>query len=302
MPKFRIIAFDGGGIKGSLSTALLKRLCNAYPNLIKDTDLFTGASTGAIIAIALAYGININTIDNMYSFNNIKRIFTPKRLNLFKPKFSNKHLAEAFNSIIPNNSTIKDLKKYIFIPSFNVKGINKRHWQGIFFNNLCKNHYLDEKLINIALASSAAPTYFPSHNDFIDGGIITNSPGIASVIGVMKELPNKYKLEDFRVLSIGTGVTPKRIIGNTKNWGLLQWAFNPFSTVKLPLTSVLLNDTASLEHLLISVLLEKNYFRINPTLFKDIEIDDYKKVPHLKEMANSYDLKETEKYIENYYL
>ncbi len=302
MAKFRIIALDGGGIKGSLSTCILKRLSTEYPTLIEKTDLFTGTSTGAIIALALAYGINISSIDKMYNYENLSDIFKKRSFNPFRPKYSNKMLAKTFNSLIPYNSTINDLKKYIFIPSFNVKGINKKHWQGIFFNNLCENKFSKEHLINIALASSAAPTYFPSHMDFIDGGIITNSPGIAAVIGVLKEFPNQYNLEDFRVLSIGTGITPRKITNNTKSWGLMQWVYNPFSSVKLPLTSVLLNDTASLEHLLISVLLEKNYFRVNPVLFKNVEIDDYKKVPYLKETGNSYDLKDVKKYLETYYL
>lgn len=302
MPTFRIISFDGGGIKGALSTRILVRLCKDNPTLLGKTDLFAGTSTGALIALSLAYGLSCDQIDMFYSYHNLKNIFTPKRFNLIHPRFQNKKLKDMIESNIPKDTTLSDLKKYVFIPAFNLNGLTKDYWQGVFFNNLTHNITSRERIVDVALASSAAPTYFPSHNKYIDGGILTNSPSIASVITVMHNLKGKYNLNDFRVLSIGTGITPKKVSSETSNWGVLQWAFRPFSKVKLPLLSVLLNETSSLEDLYCNELLENNYFRINPLLFEDIELDDYKKVHSLKLTADSINLDDANSFIRDTFL
>jgi patatin-like phospholipase/acyl hydrolase len=298
---FRIISFDGGGVKGALSTSILQRLCDENPTLINSTDLFAGTSSGGLISLGLASGLTSNEVDSLFSFENVKNVFTPSRINLFHPRFNNKNLTKLIVSISSNKKTLGDLEKYIFIPSFSLSGVTRNHWQGVFFNNLSKRYHNTEKILDVALATSAAPTYFPSHNNFIDGGIITNSPAIASVITVIHKFP-EYTLDDFKVLSIGTGSTPKKISDNTKNWGILNWTIRPFSSVKLPLVSVLLNDTVPLENLYSKTLLGDNYFRINPELPIDIELDDYKKVDFLKNIAHKYDLTKVNYFIKNVFL
>lgn len=302
MSTFRIISFDGGGIKGALSTRILKRLYLDNPNLLKKTNLFAGTSTGALIALSLSYGFNGKEIDDIYCYKNIKNIFSPKRFNLLHPRYKDKSLKNFIESTISKEATLNDLQKYVFIPAFHLKGVNQDHWQGVFFNNLTKNITSNERLVDVALASSAAPTYFPSHKNYIDGGVLTNSPAIASLITVLHNMKGKYTLDDFKVLSIGTGITPKKISSNTKNWGVLQWAIKPFSKVKLPLISVLLNDDAALEDLYCSELLGDNYLRINPILLEDIEIDDYTKVPLLKLTADNYNYEKANKFIREQFL
>ncbi|MBD7911496.1 MULTISPECIES: patatin-like phospholipase family protein [Clostridium] len=302
MSTFRIISFDGGGVKGALSTSLLKRLCTDNPTLVDKTALFAGTSSGGLISLGLAAGLNSDEVNNLFSYENAKNVFTPKRINLFHPRFKNRNLKKLMSSIISYDKTaLGDLDKYVFIPSFNVKGVSRNHWQGVFFNNLSKKYHCNEKILDVALATSAAPTYFPSHNNYIDGGIITNSPAIASVITVIHKFP-EYNLKDFRVLSIGTGSSPKKISENTKNWGILNWTLRPFSTVKLPLVSVLLNDAVPLENLYSKTLLGDNYFRINPELPIDIELDDYKQINFLKNVAYKYDLTKANNFIKNVFL
>lgn len=302
MSTFKIISFDGGGIKGALSTRILKRLCKDNPTLLENANLFAGTSTGGLISLALASGISGEEIDNIYSNKNIKDIFSPKRLNIIHPRFKNKKLEKFIEATLSKEATLNDLQKYVFVPAFHLSGLTQDHWQGVFFNNLAQNITSRERLVDVALASSAAPTYFPSHKKYIDGGVLTNSPAIASVITVMHNLKGKYNLNDFKVLSIGTGITPKKVNSNTSNWGILQWAIRPFSKVKLPLISVLLNDDASLEDLYCSELLGDNYFRINPILLEDVEIDDYTKVPLLKLAADNYNLEEANTFIREQFL
>jgi hypothetical protein len=50
MSRYRILSFDGGGIRGLLSLILLERLERAVPGWIDRADLLAGTSTGGVVA------------------------------------------------------------------------------------------------------------------------------------------------------------------------------------------------------------------------------------------------------------
>ncbi|KKL22811.1 hypothetical protein LCGC14_2431650, partial [marine sediment metagenome] len=54
--RFNILALDGGGIRGTIEAVILERLDKEFPNLMRDTDLIVGTSTGGIQALGLAAG------------------------------------------------------------------------------------------------------------------------------------------------------------------------------------------------------------------------------------------------------
>jgi len=71
--KKRILALDGGGVRGALSIAFLERLekilteIEGRPVRLCDWfDLIGGTSTGAIIAAGLASGYSANQMHNFY--------------------------------------------------------------------------------------------------------------------------------------------------------------------------------------------------------------------------------------------
>src|SRR5688572_1202941 len=83
----RILALDGGGIRGIVSVGFLERMeqilrvrCN-NPNLVLSDyfDLIGGTSTGAIIAALLALGKDTTTIREMY-LNLGGRVFANKKI------------------------------------------------------------------------------------------------------------------------------------------------------------------------------------------------------------------------------
>ena len=41
---FNILSFDGGGLRGTLSIHLLKKLQNLSPNIIKTTNMISGTN------------------------------------------------------------------------------------------------------------------------------------------------------------------------------------------------------------------------------------------------------------------
>lgn len=302
MKTFRILAFDGGGVKGALSVKILSKLCEKFPNLLDSIDLFAGTSTGSIIAGLLATNVDPVDIDNLYNIRMGKKIFSKPSYNFFRPKFKNKNLKKILYDNFDADLKIKDLKRNIFIPTFNINGITKNSWEPYFFNNLTDNSSLNYKLIDAILASSSAPIYFPSHNGFIDGGIIANSPTTSSVIFSASALGNSCKLKQIKLLSIGTSNCPRKITGKTHKWGILQWSFNLFGDIRFPILSLLMDGMTDLEDMYCKQMLNSNYFRINPMLPDIFELDSYKYIPDLKLMGEKYDLTSAYNYIENIFL
>ena len=67
-------------------------------------------------------------------------------------------------------------------------------------------------IVDAALATSAAPTYFPPRevdgHALVDGGVFAANPVIAAVTEALKrtEDPGRLGIEDLMVVSIGTGL------------------------------------------------------------------------------------------------
>ena len=72
---YRVLACDGGGIRGVITARLLQAL---DPSVLDNIDLFAGTSTGSIIALGLASGVPIDTIVELYSSQECcSQIFQP---------------------------------------------------------------------------------------------------------------------------------------------------------------------------------------------------------------------------------
>ncbi|MBU5453908.1 patatin-like phospholipase family protein [Caproiciproducens sp. MSJ-32] len=302
MRTFKILTFDGGGIRGALSIEILHRIMLRYPNLLENVDLLSGTSTGSIIASLLAKGISVDEIRNLYDVPTTKKIFSHGRINLFKAKYKNDNFNQILSNYFPDNIKLSDLKKKILIPAFNINSTDDFTWEPIFFNNFTKDGTENISVKDAVLSSSAAPTYFPSYNQYIDGGVIANSPTTASLLFVYKTYKKIFNINNIKILSIGTGNIPERINGKNKNWGLFQWAFNPFKKMKSPILSLLMDGMEDLNNMYCKELLNYNYFRINPKIPKFIDLDEYKYTPYLKAIAHSYDLSKAFDYIEKFYL
>jgi patatin-like phospholipase/acyl hydrolase len=71
---FRVLTLDGGGMRGLYTTNLLMALAKRFnhrfsrqePDVGKTFNLICGTSTGAILACALAAGIPLSRIKDLY--------------------------------------------------------------------------------------------------------------------------------------------------------------------------------------------------------------------------------------------
>ena len=302
MKSFKILAFDGGGIKGVLSAEILYRISLEFPNFLDEVDLIAGTSTGSIIAGLLAKGTTPKEVRNLYNMEMAKQIFSSPRLNLFRPKFSNKNLKSVISKHFNEDLKLKDLKKKILIPAFNINGNDTSSWNPVFFNNFTEDDTSDITLRDAVISSSSAPTYFPSYKGYIDGSVVANSPTAISIFYVLSTYSTICDIKNIKLLSIGTGDIPEKIYGPNKNWGVIQWAFNPLNKMKSPILSLLMDGMSELEDKYCREFLKSNYFRINPKIFKFIDMSEYKFMPYLSSIGASYDLSSLFNFIDNTYL
>src|SRR5437016_4423935 len=166
---FRILSLDGGGIKGTFSAAALAALEEATgKRIVEHFDLITGTSTGGIIAIGLAMGATAEEVRRFYETDGPK-IF-PRRhgvqkwlgriRNVFRPRFSNEALRAAIQGVV-GDRPLKEAKTRLVIPTYDVNTgkvylFKTPHHPGY-------SHHADVTAVDVALATSAAPTYFPAH-------------------------------------------------------------------------------------------------------------------------------------------
>lgn len=292
MAAYRIITFDGGGVRGALMVTLLKRLTSQFPHLLDKVDLFAGTSTGSICAVALASGRSVDTLVEFYAEENLKFVFTPAHLNWFRPKYSNAN----FRALLENhlgNLRLGELKYNFMAPSFQLDHRADKDWRPVFFHNFPDSPFLNESVVDIVLRSAAAPTYFPSHESFIDGGVMANNPSTAAIAIALGHKQPTPQLADIKLLSIGTGLTPTIIKTNTTGWGEVQWLLNPFGTPSDPILNILFDGVVEADHATSQNILGKNYWRLNPRLPRPMLLDDWRAFPELIKTADKYDLQPT---------
>ena len=285
---FNILSFDGGGIRGALSVNLLEKIQNKITNIIKTTNLISGTSTGSLIALGLAYGMTPKEVSNLYSKENIEYIFDKSYSQISRPKYNNDNLKEVLLSVFPERLKLKDLGKLVVIPSFYI-GDEYNSWKAIFYNNIPNSATEDYTVIDVAMASSAAPVFFPSYNRNIDGSIIANDPSLVSIIyAIDKELGKE--VDKIRLLSFGTGYCYDSIKEDTSKWEAIEWITS--KEPDLPIISIMFEGNSQLSYTFSKKLLGNNYYRINPKMDEDIAMDDTEAINYLINLAKEYDIKQ----------
>lgn len=244
---FKILSIDGGGIKGLFSAEILRNFEEHYSTSISNHfDLICGTSTGGLIALALSLKIPASRIVDFYKndgkiifphTNYLSRSMAFGRQILFSSKYSQKRLAGALRQILEERK-MRDANNLLCIPSYNLTQGRPKVFKSPFFQNGKNLWYEDENkmMVDVALATSAAPTYFPIHeidNDYYaDGGVWANNPTLCGIAEAIKYFIGKqFTIDDreinyssIQLLSISSvnqpsGWSTKRI----KNRSALMW-------------------------------------------------------------------------------
>jgi uncharacterized protein len=241
-PPLRVLALDGGGILGAFSAGVLAGLMDRANGdreltgrpetefrLIDHVDLIAGTSTGGILAIALAMGKSPEEVCEFYR-NFGPKIFPkdPLRLRallrLVRYKYNPTPLREAIESVV-GTKPLRDACCGLVIPAVDVIAGNIRlfktdHHAGTQFDTAAV------PAIDAALATSAAPTYFPAHTisgrgTFVDGGLWANCPAMVGLTEAVAYLG--YDFDEIRMLSISTTSVPYHLSRARRVGGILFW-------------------------------------------------------------------------------
>jgi patatin-like phospholipase/acyl hydrolase len=285
-----VLTCDGGGLKGVLTAALIERL-EAEAPFLAGVQLFAGTSTGGIIALALAAGLPPSTCAKLYREHGAT-IFASRGLmdealggldELWRANYAQDGLREVLEDTF-KQKRLGDLKKDVLIPAFDLK-----LWRPKFFD---RQHDGNELIVDVALATSAAPTYLPVYRGFCDGGVFANNPSDSALSYLVGK---GVQAADVRLLSVGTGYhqdwCADELAGDSRepvDWGYRQWLIQEPHR----LLQVLFDGSVLASHERVRRGMGPNYHRIQPILPGPVAMDDVSKIPLLELAAAGYDLDE----------
>ena len=255
----RILALDGGGIRGALTLGYLQRIedilreqtGNKESFRLSDYfDLIGGTSTGSIIASCLAIGMKVEEITKLYMKLG-EKIFSGKYKwwnvftieELIHAGYDEKPLEEELQTVFGDITLGSDkIKTGLCIVTkradTNSVWMLINHPKGKYFNSeYGKNSEI--LLWKAVRASTAAPSYFiPQVIDvgggtpsaaFVDGGVsMANNPALQLLmVATLKGFPFHWEMgpEKMLLVSIGTGMGRiARVLDDVTDNDLLSWA------------------------------------------------------------------------------
>lgn len=245
----RILAIDGGGIRGIFPATFLAGLERRFlggDSIAEYFDMITGTSTGAIIALGLASGFKSADIGRLYTERGCE-IFPPigdsgigclrrgwQRVSqFFKFRYERRALLIVLQDLF-GNRRLGDSITRLCIPSF-----DGRHGEPYVFKTPHHPDYrLDrhEPMVKVAAATSAAPAFYAPLEDggykFVDGGVWCNNPVMVALVDVLACFD--VRRDDISILSIGCGTRPYTV-GKFKirMGGILSWQDIIYAAMRL---------------------------------------------------------------------
>ena len=227
--RFQILSLDGGGIKGLFSAAVLASIEEDLDIRIQDHfDLIAGTSTGGIIALGLGIGLRPREIVEFYHskgpsiFNKMWGVRSLQ--HWIRRKFPQKTLHAELGKVY-GGKKLSDCTKRLVIPSYSLTDDDVYIFRTPHHERLRRDYKV--ALSKIALATSAAPTYFPAckhigHMRLIDGGVWANNPTMVAIVEAYGTLD--VPLENIKVFSIGTSNAITHRQKKLDRGGKLRWA------------------------------------------------------------------------------
>lgn len=226
---FQVLALDGGGIRGLYSAAVLAALEQQLGRPVANYfDLIAGTSTGGLIALALGAGLSPREIVEFYVEEGPAIFKNPLGVRsvaqIFRRKYPDSPREKAFRRIF-RNVVMLDSRKRLLVPSYDLDSGRPHIFKTRHHADLVTDWNVP--MWEAAMATSAAPTFFPMHRlggrqtRLVDGGVWANNPVALAIAEARSVL--ELSLDDVRVFSLGTTRTvadnPRRL----NRGGIVQW-------------------------------------------------------------------------------
>ncbi|MBS0616088.1 MAG: patatin-like phospholipase family protein [Verrucomicrobia bacterium] len=229
-PPYLILSIDGGGVRGIIPAkilALIEEEVGAKPGEL--FDCIAGTSIGGVLALALSQDRSA-----VYCLKFLKetapRIFersitwrTQTVEGLAGPKYSDEVLSTAVKKEL-GDARLADTKTDVLVTGVDIG----RHAGLVFFHFQNVEAPTNPLLSDVALATSAAPTYFPSHAvdkfNVVDGGLWANNPSLVAY-QMVSHFVRTEEDDPVFILSLGTGSPTKQPIPpkDSEGWGIVSW-------------------------------------------------------------------------------
>ena len=296
MPPYHILTIDGGGIRGLLTTILLERLEAAVPGFLSRIDLFAGTSTGGILALGLASGVTPTAARGLYEEKG-PFVFADTLLdnvrdlgNAIGAQYGNANLKTVLTEYF-GQKTLADLPKKVLISAFDLdNGADKpaplRTWKPKFFHNYPgPESDGKERVVDVAMRTAAAPSFFPVYQGYADGGVFANNPSMAALAQALEPNTGGQNLAEVSLLSLGTGRGNQFLTTQDADWGWAQWAPH--------IIDILLGGSSGVAEYECRQLLGARFHRLDPLLPESIGLGDVGKIPRLVEIAERVMLEAT---------
>lgn len=263
------LALTGGGFRGLFTARILERIEHETKRPVgRCFDLIAGTSIGGILCLAIAFEIPMSQVVGTMREHG-PRLF--KRKSKIAGFLSSKHDVEGLRKLIqtmfPSGATISDAKHAMAIPTINLS----EGRQQVFKTRHNSAWDRDSRYLvaDVALATAAAPTYFPiasfEENLFADGGLVANAPDLVA----LHETNKFFGIPDERVwmLSIGTLSSNYAIKSPTNlKRGAIHW----LKPTTLPLINTILSAQEQFAIQMVRHRLGDRYLRLDETPASDV--------------------------------
>ena len=227
--RFQVLALDGGGVRGIFTAALLAGLEEDIGSPVVDHfDLVVGTSTGGIIALALGAGLAPRQILEIY-VEEREAIFAGAPVvtglrRLFRAKYRPDGLEAALKRIF-GERLLGESRVPLVVPSYNLGENAVYLFKTPHHARLRRDFRVP--MWAVAMATSAAPTYFPAFRlpgdevRLVDGGVWANNPAMVGVTEAVSMFG--CGLEEIRVLAVGTTTSVAPRPSKLDDAGLVRW-------------------------------------------------------------------------------
>ncbi len=224
----RILSIDGGGVKGAFPASFLAKVEESIGCHVADYfDLITGVSTGGILALGLGLRIEAEKLISFYE-NRGAEIFPENQSfhhirSLFSARYRQEPLKAALHEVFGNHK-LGQSKSRLVIPSTNLETGDVYIFKTSHHPRLQSD--FKRSMVEVALATSAAPVYFPFYSkkrevQLIDGGVWASNPIAVAAIEALTILEWKESIE---ILSLSCTGKPLNINPDgRKGMGVFQW-------------------------------------------------------------------------------
>jgi patatin-like phospholipase/acyl hydrolase len=240
----RILSIDGGGIRGLMPATVLEYFERTLgAPLANRFHLVAGTSTGGILGAALCAPRPLTTADMV-------RLYRDEGPKIFDK--TTWHTVASLGGTVDEKYSATELEKSLskrlsgwlsdvsvadlLVTAYDIESRDPllfKSWaaRGLQLDAGENSGDRDFKLVDVARATAAAPTYFEpagirarsgKSRALVDGGMYAGNPGMCAYAAARRLYPNA---DEYLIISLGTGQLQRPIpLATAKHWGLVGWA------------------------------------------------------------------------------